>query len=102
MLGLDFLQVGYVTLVAVTAAGFFLGATAWFFSKRQQSAREFLRNAEGSFAFLFDEEKLVNATAPARELLKRSDPRVSDWEAFLAVMSARFPNLREQLSGLAK
>lgn len=70
-------------------------------STRRQTARVLMRESEASTVFLFDGDTLMDATASARQLLGRKDTRVSDLDAVFTLLSHRFPDLRERLSGLA-
>ncbi|SLN33267.1 PAS-domain containing protein [Pseudooctadecabacter jejudonensis] len=71
-------------------------------SSDSKTLRTLMHEAEGSITFLFDDTLLVDATPRAYELLRASKDDRSDWEAFLTLLSARFPLLRSQLSTLAE
>ncbi len=65
------------------------------------TSRTLMQEAEGSITFLFDDENLVDLTPRARALMNQGNDQKSDWENFLTILSARFPNLRSQCSDLA-
>jgi PAS domain-containing protein len=57
-----------------------------------------LESEGDSTAFLFEGERLVDATSDARTLLGRGPERMSDWARLAAVLAPRFPNLSESLA----
>jgi len=62
--------------------------------RRRQSRRELMREVEGTIAFLFDGEDLIDATRPAQDLVRHRQPGQTDWEALVALVSVRFPEFR--------
>ena len=91
----------FVTLVSVVSAGLIVMFLAYLNSHRRQTARVLMRESEASTVFLFDGDTLMDATASARQLLGRKDVRSTDLDAVYALLSHRFPDLRERLAGLA-
>lgn len=89
-----------VASVSVVSAGLIVMFLGHFQSSRRKTARVLMRESEASTVFLFDGDMLMDATAPARQLLGRKDVRVTDLEAVYALLSRRFPDLRERLSGI--
>lgn len=91
---------GAVILGASTAIGLLW---IWIRENRKSAttARTLMQEAEGSITFLFDDEKLVDATPLARDLMDYRETHRSDWENFLTLLSARFPHLRSQCADLA-
>lgn len=89
-------------LVGCVAAFVLIGL--WILQTRPTSilARSLMQEAEGSVTFLFDDERLIDATPRAYALLKSGQNERSDWENFLGLLSARFPHLRSQLGDLAQ
>ncbi|MEL6960147.1 MAG: PAS-domain containing protein, partial [Pseudomonadota bacterium] len=71
-------------------------------SRSQNAARQLMLEAEKSITFLFDDERLMDATPAAEDLMSSRDTRRSDWENFLTLLSARFPHLRTQCVDLAE
>ena len=65
------------------------------------TARTLMLEAKDSVTFLFDDETLIDASPLALDLMAHRNADQSDWEAFLSILSARFPELRSQLSELA-
>ena len=95
------IAVVFVTLVSVVSAGLIVMFLAYLNSHRRQTARVLMRESEASTVFLFDGDTLMDATASARQLLGRKDMRSTDLDAVYALLSHRFPDLRERLAGLA-
>ena len=91
----------FVTCVSVVSAGLIVIILTYLNSARRQSARVLMRESEASTVFLFDGDTLLDATASARQLLGRKDPRATDLDAVYSLLSHRFPDLRERLAGLA-
>ena len=89
-----------LTGVSVLSAGIIVGLLTRYNSTRRQTARILMRESEASTVFLFDGDMLTDATASARQLLGRKDPRVSDLDAVMALLVRRFPDVRERLSSL--
>ena len=89
-----------LTGVSVLSAGLIVGLLTRYNSTRRQTARILMRESEASTVFLFDGDMLTDATASARQLLGRKDPRVSDLDAVMALLVRRFPDVRERLSSL--
>ena len=73
-----------------------------FNSSNAITARTLMREAEGSITFLFDDETLIDATPPARDLMAHRDDQRTDWDNFLTLLAARFPRLRSQCRDLAR
>ncbi len=90
----------FVTAVSVVSAGIIVMFLTYFNAARRQTARVLMREGEASTVFLFDGDMLLDATTTARQILGRKDPRVTDLDAVYAILSRRFPNLRERLAGL--
>ncbi len=90
---------------ALLGAAFGLAAiTLWLrlTSPEASVARTLMREAEGTVTFLFDDERLADATPRARDLIGERDKERSDWETLLQLLSGRFPHLRSQLGDLAE
>ncbi|MDA9208074.1 PAS-domain containing protein [Octadecabacter sp.] len=99
---LDVLSVSTTLTLAFLAAILLL--TFWIKAngKTATTARALMQEAEGTITFLFEDDKLLDATPRARELLTSNEnEQSSDWENFLILLSGRFPHLRSQLSDLA-
>lgn len=97
----QFLGIIVALLVGVACA---IGMMAvWIHTNRPLSitTRTLMQQAEDTITFLFDDEALVGVTPRGRALLEPRDQRKSDWENFLALLSARFPHLRSQCRDLA-
>lgn len=60
-----------------------------------------LASGAGHIAFLFQGRRLLDATRPARDLLRVKDGRADDFEALLTLLSPRFPELRSCLNHIA-
>ncbi|QEE37115.1 PAS domain-containing protein [Octadecabacter sp. SW4] len=96
------IQIVFATFAGIAAATLIFGVWAYLGRRERQTARALLREAESTVVFLFDDDTLVNATPEARKLLRRSDSRLSDWDALITLLRPRFPHIRSQLSNLAK
>ena len=90
----------FVTCVSIVSAGLIVLALTYLNSTRRQTARMLMREAEASTVFLFEGNSLLDATPSARQLLGRKDTRATDLDAVFALLSHRFPDLRERLAGL--
>ncbi|MEQ3625713.1 MAG: PAS-domain containing protein [Celeribacter sp.] len=51
--------------------------------------------------FLFDETRLRDASGPARALLALGPQRLAPWPRLLHILSSQFPDIEQQLAGLA-
>lgn len=92
-------------LIAVVcgAAGAVTLALLWMRMTAPQTLlrRALLREEEDRATFLFDGSDLIDATAPARDLMRHRQPGQSDWETLVTLLSTRFPDFRSQVSGLS-
>ncbi|WP_372604158.1 PAS-domain containing protein [Actibacterium sp.] len=52
--------------------------------------------------FLFDNDRLIDATASARRLLEHAPQDLSDWARLSAVLSPRFPGFAAEMARLAE
>lgn len=68
---------------------------------RRRASGDSGRSALDEAVFLFDDETLVDATAPARDLLEASPLGGSDWGRFAAFAGPRFPDFAKRLATLA-
>ncbi len=100
MLQIELLQMLYVSTVAMLAAAVIVATTMKLCIGRRTSARQQMRDLEGSIAFLFDDTDLADATPSARALLRHRDKDQTDWDLFVAVFGPRFPLLRQGLKAL--
>ncbi|PTQ69673.1 PAS-domain containing protein [Celeribacter persicus] len=60
-----------------------------------------LASQDNDIVFLFDDEKLVNATPAAQSVLAAAADVGSDWSRLLSVMISKFPTLQHEISELA-
>jgi len=88
-------------LVAILAAGGIVAGLTHLYRPRPPSARHLIRTAEAQTVFLFDDGTLVDATPPARRLLRAIDRQGSDLDGLTAILARRFPDLRNQLGTLS-
>lgn len=58
--------------------------------------------APGQIALLFDGRDLVDATRPARDLMRAGNAALCDLDRFIDLLEPRFPDLRARLSELAE
>ncbi|SMX41157.1 PAS-domain containing protein [Octadecabacter ascidiaceicola] len=99
-------QLGFLGVLGAVLTGTFCAVgmiTFWIRTNRKSvaTARTLMLGAEDTITFLFDDEILVDASPLARSLLEHRGANQTHWEAFLSLLSARFPELRSQLSDLA-
>ena len=99
-------HLGFLGEAGALFSGMFVAVAllwAWIRANRNSAiaARTLMKEAEGTITFLFDDETLADATPKARSLLGFRKSHQSDWENFLALVSARFPHLRSQVADLA-
>ncbi|MFV2051219.1 PAS-domain containing protein [Aliiroseovarius sp. YM-037] len=71
-------------------------------SRHRTPARKLLEGSEKSLVFIFDDESLIDATIPAQALLKTVPHAKTDWQRLSAVLCARFPTLKSDLTDLAQ
>ncbi len=94
-------------LISVAAAfgtsALTLVATAWVASRRagRAAAERLLAEADAAIAFLFEDEKLVDATPAARQMLSALPPAGSEWAVFAALLRYRFPDLDRLMATLS-
>ncbi|WP_406869916.1 PAS-domain containing protein [Thioclava sp. 'Guangxiensis'] len=69
--------------------------------QRKKDARSLQPMIEQT-VLLFDDEELVDATAPARTLLEASPLASSDWGRLIAFLTPRFESVRDRLAGIAE
>ena len=91
----------FVGITAVLGAATYLSFLRYMFRPRKQTARELLREAESAVAFLFDGHVLVDSSPLAKRLMPARDKGQSDWEAFIRLFLAQFPQLRVALASLS-
>jgi PAS domain-containing protein len=60
-----------------------------------------LASQDNDIVFLFDDEKLVNATPSAQSVLAAAADVGSDWSRLLSVMISKFPALQHEIAELA-
>lgn len=90
----------FVGISAVLGAAIYLSFLGYIFRPRKRTAREMLREADSAVGFLFDGHALVDASPLAKRLLPARDRGQSDWEVFIRLFSAQFPQLRVALASL--
>lgn len=74
---------------------------AWMAARKEKSEAITLRDQDNDIVFLFDDEKLVNATASAQSVLAAAADVGSDWSRLLSVMISKFPTLQKEIVELA-
>ena len=70
--------------------------------RTRRKAIGFMDQPDNSIAFLFDDETLVNATEGASHMLSAAPVGASDWVRLLTLLLPRFPDLPQQIAGLAE
>ena len=90
-----------LVLVAILAAGGIVAGLTHWYRPRPPSPRNLIRAAEAQTVFLFDDGILVDATPPARRLLRAIDRQGSDLDGLTAILARRFPDLHNQMGALS-
>ena len=91
----------FTTVTALLAAGIFIAVTLRYFEQPKRTARALLKEAEEEIVFLFDDQTLIDASKPAKSMLRNAKGDMTDWDRFLAFFAPYFPQLRRHLSTLA-
>lgn len=97
-----------LTQIAALLAGSFIVAflalslLAWIEARTKRRAKGFMMEPDHAVAFLFDDEDLVNATEPAKQILSGAPDGKSDWMRLVSLLLPRFPDLLEKLEQLAE
>ncbi len=91
---------------ALIASSFFVAVAAFTMlalidARSRRRATGFMMEPDHSVAFLFDDEYLVNATEPAKQILSGAPEGRSDWVRLIGLLMPRFPDLLEELEELA-
>jgi PAS domain-containing protein len=96
---------GVITVVAVAfaTAAFTLLAAAWIAARRSRraAAAALVAETRAAIAFLFDGERLQDATPAARALIGAAPAAGSDWARLAALLRHRFPGLDGAMKRLA-
>jgi len=101
---LQFPELSLTILIVLTSLSTALIAV-WLVAQRNPQraaqARALLKDAEKATIFLFDDQELVGATAPARKLIETGASSHTGWQRLVGALADKFPTLREDLSSLA-
>lgn len=89
-------------LGTLCAAFVILYVVAWLSDRKDMADSVALHAGDDEIIFLFDEEKLINATQSAHNVLAAAADVGSDWSKLLSVLLHRFPTLQSELSELAR
>ncbi|SFJ57848.1 PAS-domain containing protein [Celeribacter neptunius] len=90
-----------LALGSLGAAFFALYGLAWLASRKDHDVAITLSSQDNDIVFLFDDEKLVNATPAAQSIMAAAANVGSDWSRLLSVMISKFPTLQRDISELA-
>lgn len=90
-----------LALGSLGAAFLALYSLGWLATRNEQNAAITLSSQDNDIVFLFDDEKLVNATPAAESVLAAAANVGSDWSRLLSVMISKFPSLQRDISELA-
>jgi PAS domain-containing protein len=85
-------------LVALAA----LWLLAFINARTRRRATGFMMEPDHAVAFLFDDEFLVNATEPAKQILSGAAEGRSEWNRLMSLLLPKFPSLLEDLEVLAE
>ena len=92
---------------ALLAGSFVIAVGAlWLLASIQtrtgRRARGFMTEPDHALAFLFEDDRLVNATDPAKSLLACAHEGRSEWDKLVSLLLPRFPDLNQELETLAE
>jgi len=89
-----------VVITSAITGGLMLFAYSNRASQTGKSPHSLIRQADRTPVFLFDNEKLTDATPSAHELLRAAPSADSSWQRLSALLSPRFPTLVDDLADL--
>jgi len=94
-------------LLFLVGASFAIALSALAFFARLGRSHDrkhslFAEAPDSEVAFLFDDEKLLDATPQAKRILSMGTRSSTDWAQFVSVFLPRFPDLKSNISSLAK
>lgn len=93
-------MLGFIELGTATVAGVLGLATLIFWHQRRMSPQLETSGKRGEIAFLFDGPFIVDATRPARDLVRGKHDWQNELECLLDVLTPQFPTLRSALDEL--
>ena len=98
------LELSTILLTAITS--FLVAAISlWLFSRNTQTGRrstyDLMIESDAQTAFLFENDKLVDASQSARKLLGSKSDTTSDWQRLITAFSPQFSTLADDLTALA-
>ncbi len=93
-------------LIALTSvvSGVFALSVLWVFIGRKSAPRprDALRAEIEETVFLFDKDKLIDATEPARTLLDTTPAGATEWARLSLFLETRFPGFRSKFNELSE
>ncbi len=89
---------GFSFIVAVAA----IWLMALIEARSRRRATGFMMDPDQSVAYLFDDERLVNATEAAKQILSGAPRGRSDWVRLTSLLQPRFPDILQDLEELAE
>ncbi|WP_460272926.1 PAS-domain containing protein [Celeribacter sp. ULVN23_4] len=94
----------FVSLIAGSLSVAFLAlyALSWLAARKERIDTIALASQDHDIVFLFDDEKLVNATPAAKSVLATAAEVGSDWSRLLSIMISKFPDMQQEVSHLAE
>lgn len=98
----SFLQISGLIVLSFAVAFSVLWILAVVQSRSSNLRRGFMIEKNQKTAFLFEDDRLVDATSDARQILDSAAPDQSDWNQLISVYSPKFPELTDALGNLAE
>jgi len=95
-----FLQIAVLMVLSFVVAFAVLCALGVLIARQSKNAKGFMAEKDQRTSFLFEDEKLLDATEDARLVLSIADPAQSDWTKMIAVFAPKYPGLPEALETL--
>ena len=97
------IQAILIALTSIVSASLALLVVAAVVQRRSRKVAVSAHSLEiEATVFLFDDESLVDATAPARALLEATPLAATDWARLAAFLAPRFEDLPERMKSLAQ
>ena len=102
MTSAQLITLGLLALASLCIAFIVLYGLAYIAGRRENKDRITIGTDDQEIVFLFDDEKLVNATKTAKQVLSSAPDVGSDWSRLLSVLISRFPSLQSEIHELAE
>ena len=95
-----FYQIAINAAFAISAVLLSLALVRRTFDRRRATARQLAREAQEDIYFLFDGDRLIDATPSARGVIGTSKSGETDWDLFIRQFEGEYPRLRQHMAQL--